>query len=330
MLAGLEAVVLSMRLSFTQIRLVSVLTLCLGTAVSFGQSVSSVLAEARAEIDARQFSQSEKTLRTYLLANPADPDVHFLLGFVLFRERKPTDSLAEFTAGAKYREPSADDFKVVASDYVLLSDLADADKWFSRAVAEKPDDSEGWYLLGRTKFNENIYAEAIADFGHVLTLHPNDVEAENNIGLAWKELNELSKAQSAFEQAIAWQGQAANDAQPFLNLGMLFMDLSQNDKALDLLIRAEAIAPDNPSIHEQLGKIYAAQQKLAESQAQFERAIALAPEASSLHFKLAQVLRKEGKTERAQEEFALCEKLNSVHSSTKTPNPPSAKPGTPR
>jgi Tfp pilus assembly protein PilF len=52
-----------------------------------------------------------------------------------------------------------------------------------------------------------------------------------------------------------------------------------------------------------------------------EKAVALAPNTSGLHFKLGQIYRSEGLRDRAQQEFALCEKLNSTHSSSSTPNP---------
>jgi hypothetical protein len=51
-----------------------------------------------------------------------------------------------------------------------------------------------------------------------------------------------------------------------------------------------------------------------------ERAVALSPNTSGLHFKLGQIYRHEGLLDRAQQEFDLCEKLNSTHSSSATPN----------
>jgi hypothetical protein len=49
--------------------------------------------------------------------------------------------------------------------------------------------------------------------------------------------------------------------------------------------------------------------------------VALAPSTSGLHFKLGQIYRRQGMSDRAQREFEMCEKLNSTHSSTNTPNP---------
>jgi len=208
---------------------------------------------------------------------------------------------------------------------VMLGDYSDADKWFSQVVTETPNDADAWYLLGRTKYNENEYAAAISNFEHALTLHPKFVEAENNIGLSWKELNDHDRARAAFQTAIQWQGDAAADAQPFLNLGTLLVDDHKDDEAVPYLTKAIALSPSNPAAHEELGKTYFTLNKLTEARAELEKAIALAPEVSALHYKLAQILRKEGSIGRAQQEFALCEKLNGAHSSSKTPNPPPSK-----
>ena len=285
------------------------------------QAPSDTLANARLLVDSGKIAEAESSLYGFLLAHPADPDAHFLLGYALFREQKARESLAEFTAGARYRRPNADELKIVASDYVLLGDFSDADKWFSEVVAESPNDANANYLLGRTKFNENDFPAAISSFEKAVKLRPKYVEAENNIGLAWKELNDLEKAKSAFQTAIDWEGDAPVDAQPFLNLGTLFADQNSLDAAIPLLQRAATLAPDNPSIHEELSHVYAAQQDLSKAQDELERAVALAPNISGLHFKLGQIYRKEGMRDRAQREFAICEKLSGAHSSDKTPNP---------
>jgi tetratricopeptide (TPR) repeat protein len=299
------------------------LTMCARTAIC--QQQADPLANERALLAAGKLAESESALHTYLETNPSSADAHFLLGYTLFREKKARESLAEFTAGARFRRPGPDELKVVASDYVILGDLADADKWFSETVAEAPNDSDAIYLLGRTKFNENDFPAAISSFERALLLRPKYLEAENNIGLAYRELNNLAMAQAAFQTAIEWQGSTPVDAQPFLNLGTLFADQSSFDKAMPYLSKAAALSPDNPSIHEELSHVYDAQQNMPKAQSELEKAIALAPNTSSLHFKLGQIYRKEGMHDRAREEFAICEKLSGAHSSDKTPNPISIK-----
>src|SRR5262249_52756081 len=155
--------------------------------------------EPRKLLESGALDKSESALQSYLSGHPESADAHFLLGFVLFREKKARESLAEFTAGAKYRRPRPDELKAVAWDSVLLGDFADADKWFSEITREAPDDADAWYLLGRAQYSESRYREAVASFEHALSVRPRSVEAENNLGLSLRELNEMDKAQAAFQ-----------------------------------------------------------------------------------------------------------------------------------
>jgi len=291
-------------------------------AAAFSQTAADPLAEARRLIDAGAYAKAADTLRSYIVANPSSADAHFLMGFALFREQKPQDSLAEFTAGAKYRRPRADELKAVASDYVLLGDYADADKWFSEVTKVSPSDADAWYLLGRTKYSEGRFQEAVPAFEQSLALHPRHIEAENNLGLSWRELNEMEKARAAFQSAVEWEGEHPTDPQPFLNLGMLFEEENKLDAAVPYLTRAAMLAPDNPKIHEELAHVYEAQSSLSKAQSELEKAVALAPNASELHFKLGRILRREGMREESLREFAICDKLSGTHSSVETPNPP--------
>jgi tetratricopeptide (TPR) repeat protein len=286
-----------------------------------GQLPPDPLAEARTFATAGKLAESEAILHPYVLGHPESADAHFLLGYVLFREQKATESLAEFTAGAKFQHPRSDELKVVASDYVLLADYSDADKWYSEVVKETPNDADAWYLLGRAKYSESIYPGAIKCFEQALALRPKDVESENNLGLSWRALNDTEKAQAAFQTAIDWQGSAPADAQPFLNLGTVFVDAKDFDKALPYLLKAAEISQENPAIHEQLAKVYEGQSSLPKAQAELEKAIELAPKASGLHYKLGRIYRSEGMREKSQHEFELSEQLSSTHSSTATPNP---------
>jgi Flp pilus assembly protein TadD len=285
------------------------------------QSSDGPLAQARLLVGAGKLSDAETTLRSYLKENPSSAGAHYLLGEVLFRERKARDSLAEFTTGAKFDHPGPTELRAIASDYVLLGDFADADKWFSEVITETPNDAEAWYLLGRTKYNENRFAEAITSFERVLALRPKDVQAEDNLGLAQQGLGHTEQAKAAFQTAIDWQSAAPSDAQPYLNLGILLTDQGDPSAAVQHLEQAASLVPENPKIHEELGRALEAKGDMEGAQTQLEWAVKLAPNAAALHFKLGQIYRRRGLTERAQQEFAECAKLNGARSSTEVPNP---------
>jgi tetratricopeptide (TPR) repeat protein len=293
--------------------------LCVGAAL--GQQSTDALATARSLATAGKLTQSESVLHAFIAENPSSADGYFLLGYVYFRQGRPRKSLAAFTSGARLRRPGADDFKVVASDYVMLGDYPDAQKWFSEVTKERPNDADTWYLLGRTQYNEDQFQTAIASFQKALALRPKYVEAENNLGLAWQGLNQSGMATAAYHQAIEWQSDSPVDAQPFLNLGILLTDQGQATDALPWLRQAVKLAPKNPKAHEEMARALEASNQLPQAQHQLEEAAALAPNASGPHFKLGRLYQREGMKELARQQFEICQKLYSTHSSVNTPNP---------
>src|SRR5882762_7338608 len=131
-----------------------------------------LLDRARSLVAKGELESADRAVRKYLDQRPNSPDGHFLLGYILFRAGKAQDSLPQYTEGAKFRDPSASDLKVVALDYVLLGDYADADIWLTRSLERDPKDPQGWYYLGRTKYNENRLEEAFTRLNDAFSLSP--------------------------------------------------------------------------------------------------------------------------------------------------------------
>ncbi|MGC2639523.1 MAG: tetratricopeptide repeat protein [Acidobacteriaceae bacterium] len=292
--------------------------------IESAQPADPALAECLALIEKRAYAQADKGIRTYLTGHPDSADGHFLLGYALYRENQPRESLAEYTSGAQLRKPTANVLAVVAMDYILLRDYADADKWLTQATAWIPDNELYWYYLGRTRYAENHFQEAIHAFNQCLTLTPHDLRAEYNLGLAYAGLGRNDEAAAAYRTAIAWdQDSAAKDPQPYLDLGTLLLDEGKPDEALPALQQAVALDPQNPRAHEQLGQTWEQLKNLSQADTEMHAAVKLAPDVASLHFELGRILQREGLTANARAEFARCAALNANHStdSAPTPNP---------
>jgi Flp pilus assembly protein TadD len=288
------------------------------------QSADPVLKECLNLIEQRQYPDAEQRIQAYLREHPDAAAAHFLLGYTLYRESKPRESLAEYTSAAQLGKPEANDLAVVAMDYILLRDYVDADKWLTQATAWSPDNELYWYYLGRTKYAENHFEEAIQVFTKCLTLVPRDLRAQYNLGLSYEGAGLNDEAAAAYRTAIAWdQDSAAQDPQPYLDLGTLLLQESKPDQALSPLQKAVALAPQNPRAHEQLGQAWEQLQDLPKADAEMQAAVSLAPDISSLHFEMGRIFQREGLSAKAKEEFARCAALNAAHStdSAATPNP---------
>jgi tetratricopeptide (TPR) repeat protein len=263
----------------------------------------SPLAEARSLLETGKVSDAEHIARRYLEAHQSSADAHYLLAYILFKKQDAVASLAEYTAAARYRTPQSADLEAVAADYVLLKDYPDADKWFTKAVEWNPGDPLGWYYLGRTKYNENRFDEAIAAFQQCLKLDPRNVKAEDNLGLSYEGLAQTDQAMAAYRTAISWQTDSlAKDSGPLLNLGSLLADNDRTEEALPYLLDAAAISLRDYRVHRQLGKAYTHMSQLEKARTELEKAVELAPEDAPVHYMLGQVYQKLGLAEKARQE----------------------------
>ena len=277
------------------------------------------LAHARQLLEERHPDQAEAVLRAYLSTNELSGPARWLLGDALVHENKPKDALAEFTHAAHLETPNSDNLVEVAHAYVLLSAYMDAADWLHQAITLNPANTEAWYSLGRVQYTNQDFNAAIASFGHVLSLKPHDVRAENNRGLSLEGLNRTDEAIAAYRNALAWQADApAPSEQPMINLATALIRRGQLAEALPLLVKAEAVAPPNAQvrepIEEQLGHLYLQQGKLPEAAAAFERALALTPNSGPLHFLLGQTYRRMGLKEKSEEQFKLSAAIAGNHS----------------
>jgi Flp pilus assembly protein TadD len=315
---------------------------------SESRPLDATLADAKSRLEEGAASDAERILRAYLAKDPGSADAHFLLGLALFkqiqeiavaptlgsyaaksptrsadfREQRAKASLAEFSAGAKYRAPSARDLKIVALDYVLLGDYPDADKWLTKMLEWTPNDSEGWYYLGRTKYNENRFEEAVRAFEQSLKLEPKNVKTEDNLGLAYAGLNRVDAAISAYRTAMEWQKDASTkNPGPFIDLADLLLDQNRAQESIAYLREAIQIAPQDSKAHELLGKAYSRLDQFPQAQAELEKAEQLAPENANLPCMLGPVYRKQGLTEKAKVELDRCASLNGTHSLPEKPRP---------
>ena len=275
---------------------------------------SNLPAEVRAQalLDAGRYSDAEGVLRDYLKENDRSAAGHAMLAYALLRENKPRESLGEYTRSAAIEKPTAETLERVGQDYVLLEDWPDADAWTLRAVQMNPSDADAWYSLGRIRFNEQRFKDALRCFQHVLKISVKNAKVENNIGLTYENLDQTDDAVVAYRQAIAWQNEgspAERSEQPLLNLSIVLLHRGQEREAEPLLTEAVKIAPKDPRIHEQLGHLYMQEGDYSSAHRELQQASDSDPKNAALHFLLGQVYRHLGEQEKAKEEFAISARL---------------------
>ena len=280
-----------------------------------GSAPDDPLREARSLAATGNLTGSEQLVRRYLETHQSSADGHYLLGYLLFKQRNAKASLAEYTEAARYRKPTAADLEAVASDYVLLHDYPDAARWFAKAVEWDPQNFRTRYFLARALYNENRFDDAVRVFEECLKLDPKSVKAKDNQGLAYEGLGRMEEAESAYRAAIAWQSDTpSKEAGPYLNLGAFLVSAGRSGEAIPVLEAALRIDPQLVAVHRELGKAYSHLDQLEKAQAHLEQAVSLAPGSAAAHYLLAQVYRRRGWADRAQAETDKYRSLAVTHS----------------
>ncbi len=275
-------------------------------------TTDALLFAAKSLVHLQKFTEAELALRHFVAANSRSSDACYLLGYVLNRENKPKESLEMYTKAAALSPPTADDLKVVALDYVLLSDFADAIHWLERAVAMDPRNKDAWYYLGRAYYTNTRVRQARQAFEKVLELSPREAKAENNIGLIYESEAKPEEALAAYRKAIEWQeGSARPSEQPYLNLGNLLMTLERFDEAVPPLQKAVELAGNNSQCRLRLGTAYLRIGRLPEAQKELEEAVRLDPNDASAHYQLGRYYKQVNKLDAAKAEFDKVSELQS-------------------
>jgi tetratricopeptide (TPR) repeat protein len=281
---------------------------------------AAMLLAARVALKANQPDVAEEDVRKALELDPNSPGAMYFLAHLLEKRALPRDSLAWFTRAAQAAEPSGEDLRMVALDYILLNDTSDALHWLTRSVTMDPTNSEAWYDFGRAWMTQGNYTKALQPMLKALSLQPRMVKAENNLGLIYEAQNRTKDAATAYGNAVRWQAQDPHPSeQPLLNYGTLLSTQQHAAEAVPLLEQAASIAPSNFKIHEELARALDQQGQPLRATTEMALAVKLDPKNPRLHYQLGQMYRHAGNGLRAAEELALSARLYGDRSSESGP-----------
>jgi len=273
-------------------------------------TTDALLYRGKCLVNLGQFNNADTALQSYISAHPQSEDAAYLIAYVRFRENKPKESLQLFTEAGKLKPPTADDLKIVALDYVLLNDYTEAGRYLEIALKLDPNNLEARYHLGRVRYEQNRFDEAIAAFQEVLKSDPNNVKAEDSLGLSLEAKNEMDPAILAYRKAMGFdKASNAHTEQPYLDLGTLLTKLNRAESAVPVLSQAKAINPKSSKARYQLGKAYFDLNRLPDARTEAEEAVRMNPDDVPTHYLLGRIYQHIGKPDMAAEQFKLTDTL---------------------
>jgi tetratricopeptide (TPR) repeat protein len=125
---------------------------------------------------------------------------------------------------------------------------------FRAAAAARPDLPLVHYFLGRAFLEQRAYPLAEAELLKQAALDPDFAYTFEDLGILYAQTNHPEKAEKSFRQAIKLNDTLVNS---YFGLAKLYRDAGQYPQALEMLDRAEALAPQSASLHYTRGQVLA-------------------------------------------------------------------------
>jgi protein O-GlcNAc transferase len=215
---------------------------------------------------------------------------------------------AAMLAGAQQTTmQQADQAFRAGTDAYARGDLSTARTQFGLATQLAPGIEEGHSALGVVLYALGQYPQAIAELETALKLNPDDRNAEENLAQAYSQTGSPDKAVVLFEKM---------DGESPLRADLLAVwarDLatgSNTTAAIEIMRRAVTAEPQNASLVDQLGSLYAQAGRWSDAEAAFSSALQMDAQLTSAHMHLAVVLSHEQQMGRAAGEFGQAAQLD--------------------
>jgi protein O-GlcNAc transferase len=260
--------------------------------------------------------QPEAAIEAYraaLALQPDRPRVYFNLATAFRKLQQPERALDYYHVALGLQPDYAEAHRGLAN---LLSDrklrkvfsngLLDSMAHLSRALGVRPNLAEAYFEAGCLLLDQLRFKEAIPLLEKALEYKPDFALAYNNLGLAYRHLNEPEKEEIQYRQALVHDPQLA---EAYCNLGLLLQSQHRNAEALPVLQEAVRLKPDFVEGHRALGSVYKELNRLSEALEALEQALALKPDDPSTYAVLAGVYLQQCRHKEAIQAYRKSAKL---------------------
>lgn len=109
-------------------------------------------------------------------------------------------------------------------------------------VLENPENAEGYSSRGIYFYENMLYESALLDFSEALTIEPQNIDNQFNMGLCHSKLNNIPEAEKCFSSVI---DQAPNHSGAYFNMGNLMYKSENFEEAISYYSIALSKNPDN-------------------------------------------------------------------------------------
>jgi tetratricopeptide (TPR) repeat protein len=291
------------------------------------------------QAQANRFGRAAEFFEASAELDPAFPRVQYSLGVAYFSAQQYDKALPPLARAAAEQPQNFEIARMLAlaafdiEDYTRAADLLskdpklptdpalqyaygvalvrsgraeEADRIFSRVLAQNPDVPELNVVIGQAHAAQGDFDAAIAAFRRATALNPNVADANAALGAILLRQGNLDAASDALRAELAAH---PDDVRARNTLATVLELQGRREDALRELKTIVARRPNYAEARYLFGKILLAQGAAADAVVHLELAARLSPDDSNIHYQLGQAYQRLGKTDLAAREFETFQRL---------------------
>ena len=165
---------------------------------------------------------------------------------------------------------------------------------YESVIAVNPSSWAAHNNLGRSLQNQSRYEEAVVQFQQAISLGPHYARIRNNLGSALSSLGRLEEAEAELTRALAGEGDATDQADTRVYLGVVLIKQNRFAEAAVELRAALQLRPRDPWALYNLGVAQGGAGDLAAGAASIRESLAIDPTSANAHHELGSMQRAAG------------------------------------
>ena len=264
---------------------------------------------------ARYAEAPEAFYRNAQALAPGDRRWPYYLGHLYTNRGAFAEAAASFEQALALRPDDVPTLISLGEVHLARGEPAAAEPLLAQALALEPDSVWARIGLGRTALMRQDYLQAAERLEAALTVDPEAADIHYPLGMAYRGLGELEKAEAHLRQRDSGTVrrpdplmQAMRDSlrspSAYEREGIQALGNGDWQAAAAAFRRGIELAPENPSLRHRLGTALFMLGNEREGRAQFEEALRVAPDYAEAHYSLGLILEGTGRFEEALHRFS--------------------------
>ena len=259
-------------------------------------------------LDSGRLDQAASILKEQRALKGESGEILFLEANLLFKQRAASDLLAKLRACLEKKMETAEVYKLIASNAIVLDRMEIVEPALTSAIALAPDDYLARFHMGMLYYTSSRFALAEQELLKVVKLNSSFAKGHDMLGQVHEEIGTDQSAISSYRKAIELtEKQNSKDELPYLHLAKFLWLRNRVEESLEPARRAAELNPDSTEALYVLARALSKLGKDNEAMPLLRRIIQRDPSFPDSHYLLGRILLKNGQEEEGRREIQTFE-----------------------